>query len=147
MTNGIITDMKSLRVPCDECAIEDIASIESELISAMNASETRAAGLAANQIGINARVFVMVNGSEIITIANPKIIRTFGKQSASIEGCLSLPRVQSMVKRSVKVTIGYTNRSTLEYVERTFRQFQARVVQHEIDHLNGILMIDREIKR
>ena len=105
-------------------------------------------GLAAPQIGVNLRVFVIdVRETEgvlnPIVFINPKIIKKSGEVVSS-EGCLSFPDVYSDVKRAENVLVKATDikgRSfTLEAKEGSLL---SRAIQHEFDHLNGILFIDR----
>jgi peptide deformylase len=106
-------------------------------------------GLAAPQVGVSRKITVMdisggvkekdVPPSERIVLINPRIIAKEGKQVGE-EGCLSIPGFREQVKRSKKVTV---RAQTLEgeWFERTGEDLLARVMQHEIDHLNGVLFI------
>ena len=101
-------------------------------------------GLAANQIGLPHRILVInltkMTSDEIVLI-NPKITKTSGKICEE-EGCLSVPGLVAEVKRFTKVTCRTYNMKG-QKIEAVFEGLLARVVQHEIDHLNGILFIDR----
>lgn len=108
-------------------------------------------GLAACQIGENARVFVMVTKEgKIKPVINPEIIDIDkGTKKASkikgksiLEGCLSLPNYYGPLKRAQKITIKYLNTQGKEITE-TFSGMEAQIVQHEIDHLNGIMFLQR----
>ena len=105
-------------------------------------------GLAAPQIGKRLRVFVMVDSGEIRAIVNPKVITVSkektGRQKKGelMEGCLSLPHYYGPLKRPKKITVKYLNEDGEEKTE-DFVGFTAQIVQHEIDHLEGILFIDR----
>ncbi len=103
-------------------------------------------GLAAPQIGESVRVIVaelVPEGKEPLTLAlvNPKILSKSGKQTFT-EGCLCLPGVEAPIERSSKVAVKALNRSG-ENVEITAEGLLATILQHEIDHLNGIVFIDR----
>ncbi len=109
-------------------------------------------GLAAPQIGKKLRIFIMKPKDDIRVIINPVVIRT-GKTSKSaqkrkkiMEGCLSLPNFYSPLGRRTKITIKYKNENDQDLLE-TFTDIEAQIVQHEIDHLNGVLFIDRLIEQ
>ena len=101
-------------------------------------------GLAANQIGYNRRMFVMDTSNERNkpqTFINPVIRSKNNIKMTDIEGCLSCPGEEVKVKRSITVDLKWTCRhNKLQY--KTFSYLPSRVVQHEMDHLNGKLIID-----
>jgi peptide deformylase len=99
-------------------------------------------GLAALQVGVPKRI-ILVDGEEdgLIVLINPIIIKSEGEVVAE-EGCLSVPDIYSQVKRSSKVTIKALNENG-DPIEITEEGLTARALQHEIDHLDGILFIDR----
>lgn len=105
-------------------------------------------GLAAPQIGIFLRVFVMLDSGELRAVINPEIIKVSGqtqgkvKKGEIMEGCLSLPYYYGPLVRPKRITIKYLTEDGEERVE-DFVGFTAQIVQHEIDHLEGILFIDR----
>ena len=107
-------------------------------------------GLAAPQIGLSIRLFI-VDGSEIENInpngfkevfINPLIEEEFGKEWEFEEGCLSIPDVRAHVKRKGELTIRYFDQNWVEHV-KTFDGMAARIIQHEYDHIEGILFTDR----
>ena len=98
-------------------------------------------GLAAPQVGILRRVCVVDVGDGLIELINPVITEKSGCQTGS-EGCLSLPNQFDEVKRPMKVTAKAQNRMG-ENIEIKAEGFKARAFCHEIDHLDGILYIDR----
>lgn len=100
-------------------------------------------GLAAPQIGISKRIIVVDVGEGIIELINPEIIAEEGTE-IDAEGCLSVPGAQGEVMRSAKVTVRGLNRDG-KTVKVTGSGLLARALQHEIDHLNGILFIDKVI--
>ncbi|AEF17426.1 MULTISPECIES: peptide deformylase [Thermoanaerobacterium] len=101
-------------------------------------------GLAANQIGILRRLVVVDVGDGLIELINPEIILEEGEQIGK-EGCLSVPNVTGEVKRPKKVRVRYQDR-TGEYKELEGEDFLARALSHEIDHLNGILFVNKAIR-
>ncbi len=109
-------------------------------------------GLAAPQIGKSIRLIIidtspmaeddpsLANFKKIII--NPQIISTEGEKVKCNEGCLSLPAIREEVERKDKVKIEYYDEN-FQFHEEDFSGFKSRVVQHEYDHLEGILFIDR----
>jgi len=98
-------------------------------------------GLAAPQVGILRRAVVVDVGEGLIELINPEIIHTEGEQSGA-EGCLSVPGRSGVVTRPNIVTVRAQNRNG-EYFEATAEGFLARAFCHEIDHLDGILYVDK----
>lgn len=113
-------------------------------------------GLAAPQIGVNLRAFVakyknldrVVINPEILKINSKKPKGTKPKRSSNeiLEGCLSLPHYYGPLKREYSVTIKYLNEKEQEVTE-TFNGFNAQIILHEIDHLNGVLFVDRLLEQ
>lgn len=102
-------------------------------------------GLAATQVGKSldlALIFLVSDGKEPFFICNPKIIDSSEEQVEIEEGCLSMPGVYGMVKRPKQVTVEYTGLDGKTY-SITDDSWTARVLQHEIDHLHGTLIIDK----
>ncbi len=107
-------------------------------------------GLAAPQIGKNLRIFVAKYKSFERVVINPEIIKIEPKSLSAkaargkkeiLEGCLSLPYYYGPLKRAGRVTIKYLDEKGKDITE-TFDGFQAQIIMHEIDHLEGILFID-----
>ena len=99
-------------------------------------------GLAAPQVGVSKRIIIIdEDEEELMVLVNPEIIKSEG-EVVDEEGCLSIPGVYSDVKRSLKVTVRALNENG-EPIEITKEGLTGRSLQHEIDHLNGILFIDK----
>jgi peptide deformylase len=98
-------------------------------------------GLAANQVGVLRRVIVWENEEERGALANPVIVERDGEVEGE-EGCLSLPGLAYPVIRSQWVLVEGINERGKEVTIEAF-DLTARIFQHEIDHLNGVLYIDR----
>ena len=98
-------------------------------------------GLAAPQVGILRRVVVVDIGEGLIELINPEIIAAEGEQEGP-EGCLSLPGRQGYVRRPNKVTVRAQDRNGKPF-EITGEGFLARAFCHELDHLDGVLYIDK----
>lgn len=98
-------------------------------------------GLAAPQIGVSKRIIVVDPGDQYIELINPEIIKADGEQVGR-EGCLSVPNVWGTVKRANRVIVRGLNREA-KPVEYEGSELLARAFQHEIDHLDGVLFIDK----
>jgi len=101
-------------------------------------------GLAAPQIGILKRIIVVDIGDGLIELINPEIIHEEGEET-DLEGCLSLPGRNGKVKRPKKVVVKGINRDGKEIIVEG-ENLLARALCHEIDHLNGVLFIDKLIE-
>jgi peptide deformylase len=98
-------------------------------------------GLAAPQVGVSLRVIVcQLPEKELISLINPEIVRRSGKQQVT-EACLSVPGYYGEIERSASVTVKGKDRDG-KVVRIKARDLTAEVLQHEIDHLNGVLYID-----
>lgn len=99
-------------------------------------------GLAAPQVGENSRVIVVLLNSENVTpMINPEIIEYSDEVELGEEGCLSLPGMWGQVKRYKTITLRYKTPKN-QNVTLKLEGFNARIVQHEIDHLDGVLFTD-----
>jgi len=103
-------------------------------------------GLAAPQIGSNLRICVVKIGDETIALINPKIKSFSRKKDIFEEGCLSFPGKFFLVERPVKVKVKARNVEGKK-IKIKADGLLARVLQHEIDHLDGILVIDQAIRK
>lgn len=117
---------------------EELAELCSDMFETMYDAE--GVGLAAPQIGLNLRLFVMdCEGTKLIA-ANPEIIGVEGEQS-SPEGCLSVGKVPAVVERPMKARLRAQDEKG-EWFEREAEGYAARAFMHETDHCNGILFLD-----
>ncbi|WP_036224361.1 peptide deformylase [Mesoaciditoga lauensis] len=98
-------------------------------------------GLAAPQIGISERFFLYDVGEKLHLIINPQILEMSPEKEEGEEGCLSIPDIFEEVPRSLKIRVKYYDNFGKEYT-RELEGYEARVFQHEFDHLNGKLFID-----
>lgn len=111
-----------------------------DMVDTLYAADGRA-GLAAPQVGILKRVVVMDCGEGLLELINPEILEFSGEQTGP-EACLSFPGYTGIVKRANYVKVKSQNRAgETFYLEAT--DYLARCIQHEVDHLNGVLFIDR----
>lgn len=100
-------------------------------------------GLAANQLGRNESVCLVKFGEQTITMVNPTITQREGETKISIEGCLSLPDITAKVQRDETISVKFINPDNNWQEEEIRVEFpNSVVVQHEVDHLNGKMMID-----
>lgn len=115
-----------------------------ELIKTMRVAMTEAngIGLAANQIGLNISVFVTRVNNKFYAIFNPVITDTSKETEIMDEGCLSVPETYGSVTRAAKATLKGFDRNGRAITINAWGLL-ARVFQHEVDHLNGILFIDK----
>lgn len=119
-----------------------LGSREKRVLSQMATTMYKAqgVGLAAPQIGLNEQLIVINGRASLIKLANPLILLKDG-ESIMEEGCLSLPHTMVKVKRASRVVVEAWNENE-ERVRIEGENLLARVLQHEIDHLMGILIID-----
>jgi len=134
--------------PLDKSAFRDplFQKLVDDMIDTMH--EYHGVGLAAPQVHEGLRLFVaLVDGepdskSDAVAIINPEIIPNSAETQEDWEGCLSIPDLRGMVPRFTDVTVAALDRNG-KAVELRLKQFAARVVQHETDHLDGVLFLDR----
>lgn len=115
-----------------KCLIDD-------MVSTMR--DQRGLGLAANQVGVLQKVLVYDDGSGLGVLINPKIVSSEGEQTG-FEGCLSVPGLQGEVSRAQKIVVKGLD-SAGKAVKIKAEGLLARILQHEIDHLEGKLFVDR----
>lgn len=130
-----------LRQPCAEITELDgsLASLAEDMLETMYAAP--GVGLAANQVGIQRRIFVYDIGDGPQTVINPAIVET-SEEWEYDEGCLSVPGLYFPIVRPRRVTLTGLNLEGKEFT-RTGEDLLGRVFLHETDHLDGCLLIDR----
>lgn len=117
---------------------EHVLSLIKDMFEVMYASD--GVGLAAPQLGVSLRIIVMDDGKPRAMI-NPQIVYRSEEKIVGEEGCLSVPEIFENVERSKEVIVKYKDENGTEQEEK-FVDYSARIVQHEYDHLDGILFID-----
>lgn len=129
--------------------VEEVSNEELKLIKAMfeTMHESNGIGLAANQVGELKQILVVDisemeagKGTQPLVVINPEIVDEEG-ESEYDEGCLSIPDLRETVKRPERIALRY-NDINMKEREMEADGLMARVLQHEIDHLNGVLFID-----
>lgn len=100
-----------------------------------------ALGIAAPQIGQSLRACLVRIDDKILPLVNPQITWKSNEQDIMEEGCLSLPDIYVPVPRALQINITYTDTKGKPQ-ERGFEHLYARIIQHELDHLDGIIILD-----
>jgi peptide deformylase len=114
-------------------------SLIKDMVETMH--ENRGVGLAANQVGAEEQVMIVDTGEGLLVLINPRVVNSSGEES-DVEGCLSLPDIRVGVRRAKKIDVRGLNEEGEEFDIET-EGFLSRAIQHEMDHLNGILITDR----
>ena len=119
-----------------------VGPAEQALLQAMLVAmrENKGVGLAAPQVGVNRQLFVLDIGDGPMAFINPKTIRKSGGDVIE-EGCLSIPGVTVMVRRPERIVVRYIDENNQPH-EKVYDEIMARVIQHEMDHLDGKLIVD-----
>lgn len=99
-------------------------------------------GIAAPQVGVLKRIIVVMNGKKIVPLINPVIVSREGEE-VDTEGCLSVKKKTVTVKRPSKIKVEAMNEKG-EKISFVAEHYYAREICHEVDHLDGILIVDRE---
>jgi len=134
-----------LKKPCDAVDFEtstreERQSLVDQMIATM--TESGGIGLAAPQIGVTKRVFVLLENDVPICCFNPEIVHTIGTDVVDYEGCLSFPKLWLKVGRAEGVVGKYQDIDGNE-VTRQFDGLSARCFLHELDHVNGVVFVDK----
>jgi len=142
--NIILHPSKILRKKTEKVKKIDvkIKKLAEEMIKIM--MKNGGVGLAANQIGKNLSLFVAYDNKKFYVFINPEIEKFYGKEKIMEEGCLSIPKIWGEIKRYEGVILNYQNLFGKKKKLKA-KGFLAQIIQHEIDHLNGILFIDKAI--
>jgi len=145
----IIKDKMKLEEKCSPVSVKEGEEIGVRLLHELREAEN-GIGLAANQIGINKRVCV-INVKEPLVLINPKIVEKSKEQFVFPEGCLSFPdsKVKTQRHQDIVVTAdNHEGRLSFSANSKDINDaFECVCVQHEIDHLDGITMFDREFRQ
>ena len=120
-----------------EATPEDLDTAR-DLLDTLNAHRDGCVGMAANMIGVCKRIIVFDDGGKLELMLNPEIIKASGEYETE-EGCLSLLGGPRKTKRFHKIKVRYRTEQ-FQVRMKTFEGFTAQIIQHEIDHCNGILI-------
>jgi len=140
----IVTDIIALRKKSTEVGPDEALELMGFLRSAMTEYNEQALGLCLPQIGIPKRALIIDHDGLVLNMVNPVIIKKSKQKSKFPEGCLSLPGTVERpitVERPKRITVKYTNLDG-EDVKEKYDGIIAKAIQHEIDHLDGILILD-----
>lgn len=117
----------------------ELVHLTDDMLETMH--EARGVGLAANQVGLDMAIAVIGYRETCLRMFNPKIVERSGESQIYGEGCLSVPGVDGEVKRALEVRATWLDEKG-EMQERHLTGHLARIVQHEVDHLNGIVIVN-----
>lgn len=131
-------------------ADKEIQELIDDLI--LTITDVDSVGLSASQVYESKRIFILnphpclrypkAPKMKPTAVINPKIISHSNKIAKDWEGCLSIPSIRALVPRWQSIAVEFTNRKG-KVVKRQFKDFVARIFQHELDHLDGIVFLDR----
>ena len=155
--NDILSSPTKPVLKIDEKIHQLVAEMEETLLAQ---SDPKGVGLAANQVGENLSLFIIkasekaktkvfINAKVLKVINPPAPVKTKAKRRkkpVKLEGCLSIPRIWGPVKRAPSIYIQYQDLSGTEH-KGWFKGFEATILQHEIDHLNGIVFTQRSMEQ
>ena len=136
MVREIMKDQFFLSMKSAPATAEDL-DVARDLLETLEANAAGCVGMAANMIGVAKRIIAFDNEGTYLVMFNPEIVRQDGPYTAE-EGCLSLPGTRS-AKRYRSIKVKYQNEA-FQTRFRTFSGWTAQIIQHEIDHCNGILI-------
>jgi len=136
MIREIMRDEAFLAQKAEPATPEDLP-VAQDLLDTLAANKERCVGMAANMIGVNKRIIVFDNEGTYMVMFNPEIIKRSGPYQTE-EGCLSLEGTRP-AKRWQSIKVRYQNE---EFQERfkTFTGWTAQIIQHEVDHCDGIII-------
>ena len=145
-------DSVVLRTPCAdltnaELKSKDLKTLMAKMLATVRAPQQDGVGIAAPQVGISKRIICLQrfdkDGGPFECYLNVRIDSLFGEIGKGPEGCLSVPPMRGLVPRYTSVIVSYVHPETLEARRDTVTGYTAVIFQHECDHLDGILYIDR----
>ena len=142
---------KSIDIPAEDLRLEAYRTLTDLMLTTVTHPSQDGVGIAAPQVGLNRRVVAVQRfdkeGAPFEVYPNIRIVWASDSLNAGLEGCLSVPNRRGEVMRSQEIIIEYADVTRLEesnyMVRDTVQNFTAVIFQHEIDHLEGILYIDK----
>ena len=136
MIKPIMKDVLFLGLKSEPATKADL-QIAEDLLDTLKANADSCVGMAANMIGVRKQIIAFNNGEKYMVMFNPKIIKSSGAYDAE-EGCLSLTGTRK-TKRYKTIKVQYLNED-FQVKIKTFTDWTAQIIQHEIDHCNGIVI-------
>lgn len=142
----VIAPNKILIRPCRKVERRELPELRRLFDDMCETMQDIGVGLAAPQVGKGIRLFIAMNPEteEVRPFLNPQIVAASRETNVASEGCLSIPGQVADVERHLAVVLRFQDLDFQDREER-FDGFAARIVQHELDHLNGVLLFDRAI--
>ena len=137
MIKEVVHDPILLGIKSKPAAKEDL-QVAQDLLDTLIANKDACVGMAANMIGVHKRIIVFDNEGTYMTMFNPEIVKMSGPYDAQ-EGCLSLLGGPRPCKRYQTIKVQWQNEQFQTRI-KTFTGWPAQIIQHEIDHCNGILI-------
>ena len=137
MIKEIVTDSFLLSQKAKPATENDIEVVE-DLLDTIKAHQENCVGMAANMIGVNKSIIVIKDGKDYTVMINPEIMKFSGQKYQTEEACLSLPQ-RKPTSRYEKVKVSYLDEKFKKKI-KTYIGFTAQIIQHEIDHCQGILI-------
>lgn len=137
MIRPIVTDILQLNRKAEPATRADLP-VAQDLLDTLRANAHRCVGMAANMIGVNKRMIVVDLGPFPVVMLNPVIVKRSPETYDTMEGCLSLPG-ERPVTRHQTIEVEYQSLD-FQRQRQTFSGFVAQIIQHEVDHCEGILI-------
>ena len=137
MVKELVHDPILLRNKSDAATIDDLQAAQ-DLLDTLKANKETCVGMAANMIGVHKRIIVFDNGGVYMTMFNPQILK-MAEPYETEESCLSLLGGPRKCKRYQTIKVQWQNENFQTRI-KTFTGWTAQIIQHEIDHCNGILI-------
>ena len=136
MVQPIMKDETFLAIPSEPATKEDL-QVAQDLLDTLTAHAERCVGMAANMIGVSKRIIVFDNEGTYMVMFNPEIVKASDRYETE-EGCLSLVGRRT-TKRYKSIKVKYQN-ADFQTRFKTYTGWTAQIIQHEIDHCNGIII-------
>ena len=137
MAKNICKDLNILSKQSLDATLLD-SNVIDDLKDTLIANKMICVGMAANMIGVNKRIIAFYNNDKLEIMLNPKIIRHSAKFKYLSEGCLSLEGLREALRYD-NITVEYLDRDFKKRI-KTYTNFTAQIIQHELDHLDGIII-------
>lgn len=137
MIREVVTDPILLSRPSRPAGADDRA-LAQDLMKTLDAHRHHCVGMAANMIGDACRIIAVIHQGKILILMNPIILKKSAETYEAEEGCLSIPGVRR-VRRYKKIQLQFQDLN-LKVRQQTFSGFSAQIIQHELDHCEGILI-------
>lgn len=137
MVKEIVRDTFFLAQKSEPADRDDVQVIQ-DLLDTIKANANRCVGMAANMIGVRKTILVVLIDKHYLIMVNPKIVSQSSQIYETEEGCLSL-NGQRKVKRYKSITVEFLDRN-FKKKKQIFKDFDAQIIQHEIDHFSGIII-------